>query len=71
VGPTGEFQGTVTEVRDVDGQSAWIWYQGSRWRAKRTDGGELSLGQRVRIRDIDGLTVLVEPAEDAEASSAG
>jgi membrane-bound serine protease (ClpP class) len=70
-GPTGEFQGTVTEVRDVDGQSAWIWYQGSRWRAKRTDGGELSLGQRVRIRDIDGLTVLVEPAEDAEASSAG
>lgn len=70
-GPTGEFQGTLTQVRDVDGQDAWVWYQGSRWRARRTDGGELSLGQQVRIRDIDGLTVLVEPAEDAEASSAG
>lgn len=66
-GPTGDYHGTVTEVRDVDAHGAWVWYQGSRWRAKRVDGGELELGQQVRIRDIDGLTVRVEPAEDAES----
>lgn len=67
-GPTGDYQGTVTEVRDVDADTAWVWYQGSRWRAKRVDGGELALGQQVRVKELDGLTVLVEPVEDTEAS---
>lgn len=68
-GPTGEYRGTVTEVRDVDEQGAWVWYEGSRWRAKRADGGALELGQQVRVQRIDGLTVYVEPAEDTEPTT--
>ncbi len=68
-GPTGEYQGTIAEVRDVDAEHAWVWYQGSRWRAKRVDGGELALGQQVRITELDGLTVLVEPVEDTETTA--
>lgn len=69
-GPTGEYQGTLTEVRDVDEQGAWVWYEGTRWRARRADGGELVLGQQVRVQRIDGLTVLVEPVEDSQTTTA-
>lgn len=68
-GPSGEYAGTITEVRDVDAHDAWIWYEGSRWRARRTDGGRLELGQRVRVAELDGLTVMVEPVDDPRASA--
>lgn len=67
-GTMGEVRGEECEVTDVEGDRAWVHYDGSRWRARRADSGPLELGDRVRIVDVDGLTLVVEPAESASAT---
>jgi membrane-bound serine protease (ClpP class) len=64
-----ELVGAVGEVReplDPDGQ---IFIHGALWKARTTDGAQIGLGNRVRVRSVDGLTLVVEPAPDRDPAS--
>jgi membrane protein implicated in regulation of membrane protease activity len=51
--------GVVTEACRPDG---WIKVRGELWRARCPEGAEK--GAAVRIRAVDGLTLVVEPESD-------
>ena len=59
------------KVQDWAGDSGHVMIQGERWNAQH-DGPPLSPGTRVRVREIDGLTLHVTPeterTRDADAS---
>ena len=64
-----ELVGSVGEVRaplDPDGQ---IFVQGALWKARATSAGEIGLGNRVRVRAVDGLTLEVEPVADQDQAT--
>ena len=64
-----ELVGSVGEVRaplDPEGQ---IFVQGALWKARATGAGEISLGNRVRVRAVDGLTLEVEPVADQDQAT--
>jgi membrane-bound serine protease (ClpP class) len=64
-----ELVGAVGEVRaplDPDGQ---IFIQGALWKARAATGAEIGLGNRVRVRSVDGLTLEVEPLADRDPAS--
>jgi membrane-bound serine protease (ClpP class) len=64
-----ELIGSVGEVReplDPDGQ---IFVQGALWRARATGADQIGLGNRVRVRAVDGLTLEVEPAADQDQAT--
>jgi membrane-bound serine protease (ClpP class) len=64
-----ELVGTIGEVReplDPDGQ---VFLNGALWRARSTDGERVELGNRVRVRSVDGLTLEVEPVADRDPQS--
>ena len=64
-----ELVGTIGEVReplDPDGQ---VFLNGALWRARSTDGERVELGNRVRVRSVDGLTLEVEPVADRDPES--
>ena len=64
-----ELIGAVAEVReplDPDGQ---VFISGALWRAHTSGGGEIGLGNRVRIKSVDGLTLDVEPVADPDPAS--
>ncbi|MGE5857284.1 MAG: NfeD family protein [Solirubrobacterales bacterium] len=63
VGEVGE----VREPLDPDGQ---VFIDGALWRARVADAGSrVELGNRVRIKSVDGLTLEVEPVDDADPAS--
>lgn len=49
--------GAVGEVR----RDGLVFVNGELWQAKRTDGGELRPGERVRVESLDGLVLTVAP----------
>ena len=56
-----ELVGSVGDVRtplDPEGQ---IFIQGALWKARATGTDRISLGNRVRVNAVDGLTLEVEP----------
>lgn len=58
-------------IKEVDGRDAQLFLQGSWWGA-RSRSGDLHPGQEVRVVEMDGLRVIVEPEEDPrEATSEG
>jgi membrane-bound serine protease (ClpP class) len=65
-----ELVGDVGEVReplDPDGQ---IFIEGALWRARLAEGeGTIDLGTRVRVRSVDGLTLVVEPVAEQDPAS--
>jgi membrane-bound serine protease (ClpP class) len=64
-----EMVGAVGEVRsplDPDGQ---IFINGALWRARAIGPGEIGLGNRVRVRAVDGLTLAVEPVPDQDPAT--
>jgi membrane-bound serine protease (ClpP class) len=64
-----ELVGAIGEVReplDPDGQ---VFLNGALWRARSTDGERVELGNRVRVRSVDGLTLEVEPVADRDPES--
>jgi membrane-bound serine protease (ClpP class) len=64
VGETGE----VREPLDPDGQ---IFIDGALWRARVAGpGSRVDVGNRVRVKSVDGLTLEVEPAADRDPASA-
>ena len=64
VGETGE----VREPLDPDGQ---IFIEGALWRARvASPGSRVDVGNRVRVKSVDGLTLEVEPISDRDPASA-
>jgi membrane-bound serine protease (ClpP class) len=64
VGEVGE----VREPLDPDGQ---VFIEGALWRARVVDGqSTIDLGNRVRVKSVDGLTLLVESVAEAEPAAA-
>jgi len=64
-----ELLGSIGEVRiplDPEGQ---IFIQGALWKARTTGADEIGLGNRVRVRAVDGLTLEVEPVADQDQAT--
>lgn len=62
--------GSRAKVLDWSGDVGFVWTEGERWRATGATG--LTAGSSVRIRSVDGLTLVVDPGgEDAAESVDG
>jgi membrane-bound serine protease (ClpP class) len=64
-----ELVGSVGEVRmplDPEGQ---IFIQGALWRARASGSDTIGLGNRVRVKSVDGLTLEVEPVADQDPAT--
>jgi membrane-bound serine protease (ClpP class) len=60
--------GEVREPLDPEGQ---IFIEGALWRARiASHGSRIDVGNRVRVKSVDGLTLEVEPAADRDPASA-
>ncbi len=65
-----ELIGTVGEVRVPLDPVGQVFLEGALWRAQvDEDDAPVSMGTRVRVRDVDGLTLHVEPIPAAEIQS--
>ncbi len=60
-----ELPGAGAVVTAVGPQGVWVHVHGERWQARAA--GPLVVGQPVRVRAVDGLTLEVEPLPDAAA----
>jgi membrane-bound serine protease (ClpP class) len=65
-----ELIGSVGEVREPLDPEGQIFIAGALWRARTTAAGEIGLGNRVRVKAVDGLTLEVEPVTGPEPASA-
>lgn len=68
-GQGGTMIGDTGTVRSSDGQTGQVFVSGAMWKARRTDGA-LERGARVRVVDMRGLELVVEPVDqqaDTEA----
>lgn len=59
--------GDVREPLDLEGQ---IFIQGALWRARATGADEIGVGNRVRVKAVDGLTLEVELIPDQDPATA-
>jgi membrane-bound serine protease (ClpP class) len=64
-----ELVGAVGQVREPLDPEGQVFLHGALWRARSTDGERLELGNRVRVRSVDGLTLEVEPVADRDPES--
>jgi membrane-bound serine protease (ClpP class) len=55
-------------VKDIDGEDAQVFLQGSWWGA-RSRSGPLRPGQDIRVVDMDGLRLIVEPQRSGPPGS--
>lgn len=53
--------GAPGQVAQWSGREGFVWVEGERWHATGSAG--LSPGQAIRVLDLDGLTLSVEPAQ--------
>jgi membrane-bound serine protease (ClpP class) len=65
-----ELVGAVGEVREPLDPVGQIYLAGALWRARTSGAGRVELGNRVRVRSVDGLTLDVEPVADANPAAA-
>lgn len=62
-----ELVGDLGEVREPLDPEGQIFIEGALWRARVTDSeSTIDLGNRVRVRSVDGLTLVVEPVADQD-----
>jgi membrane-bound serine protease (ClpP class) len=64
-----ELVGSVGEVREPLDPEGQIFIAGALWKARTAGPGEVKLGNRVRVRSVDGLTLEVEPVADRDPAS--
>jgi membrane-bound serine protease (ClpP class) len=65
-----ELVGDVGEVREPLDPEGQVFIEGALWRARVGDGGSsINLGTRVRVRSVDGLTLVVEPVPEQDPAS--
>ncbi len=65
-----EMIGAVGEVRVSLDPVGQVFVEGALWRAVVDAGGPVSVGSRVRVREVEGLTLHVEPLPVEEWSQA-
>jgi membrane-bound serine protease (ClpP class) len=65
-----ELVGSVGEVREPLDPVGQIYLAGALWRARTSGAARVELGNRVRVRSVDGLTLEVEPVADANPAAA-
>jgi len=63
-----ELVGSVGEVREPLDPVGQVFLAGALWRA-RSAGERIELGNRVRVRSVDGLTLEVEAVADRDPAS--
>ncbi len=62
-----ELVGDLGEVRERLDPEGQIFIEGALWRARLPDReSTIDLGNRVRVRSVDGLTLVVEPVADQD-----
>jgi membrane-bound serine protease (ClpP class) len=66
-----EMVGSVGEVREPLDPAGQVFVDGALWRARADDGTEVGLGNRVRVKSVDGLTLVVEPVPGEEQPEKG
>jgi len=65
-----ELVGRVGEVRATLAPDGQIFIEGALWRARLEDeSGRALPGDRVRVQSVEGLTLMVQPAAEAETAS--
>ena len=58
-----ELVGKDAEVREALNPQGQVWIEGALWKARASDGdAPISIGNRVRVESVDGLTLIVKPA---------
>jgi membrane-bound serine protease (ClpP class) len=63
-----ELIGREAEVRAPLDPVGQVWIEGALWKARVSDGEPaVSLGNRVRIESMDGLTLVVSPVASRQA----
>ena len=65
-----ELIGGIGDVREPLDPEGHVFVNGGLWRARATGGASIGLGNRVRVRSVDGLTLEVEPVADRDPASA-
>jgi membrane-bound serine protease (ClpP class) len=63
--------GSVGEVREPLDPAGQVFVDGALWRARLDDGTEVGLGNRVRVKSVDGLTLVVEQVAGEEQIEKG
>jgi membrane-bound serine protease (ClpP class) len=63
----GQFVGRTVTVGSTTGNAGQAFVEGAWWRAQA--GGRLQEGDVVRVVELDGLTLVVEPVEPAAAGA--
>ena len=59
-----ELIGRDAEVREQLDPVGQVWIEGALWKARaREAGGPVTIGTRVKIESVDGLTLVVSPFE--------
>ena len=56
----------VTETIDNDNSTGAVYVDGKTWTARSTDGAVIPAGSRVRVRRLEGVTLMVRALEMAE-----
>jgi membrane-bound serine protease (ClpP class) len=65
-----ELVGDLGEVREPLDPEGQVFIEGALWRARVADReSPVDLGNRVRVRSVDGLTLVVEPVADPDPAS--
>src|SRR5436189_3833953 len=64
-----ELLGSVGEVREPLDPVGQVFIAGALWRARSADEGAIGLGNRVRVKAVDGLTLEVEPVADQDPAA--
>jgi membrane-bound serine protease (ClpP class) len=65
-----ELVGAVGDVREPLDPEGQIFIQGALWRARATGADEIGVGNRVRVKAVDGLTLEVELIPDQDPATA-
>ena len=59
-----ELIGHDAEVRETIDPLGQVWIEGALWKARAAgDDGPFAIGNRVRVESVDGLTLIVRPAD--------
>jgi len=59
--------GQVASVRQALNPNGRVWFEGQNWNATTKSGRTIDEGEKVRVIGLDGLTLIVEPAEEDPA----
>ena len=62
-----EMKGSIAQVRSTLDPEGQVFVQGAVWHARlRDSGGRATLGDRVKVESVEGLTLVVVPVTETE-----